>query len=88
MGQSLTRLLFYPVDWTLNTLQARFNPDPNRVFLEGNYAPVSKEWFQCNLDVQGNLPDDLQGEFVRNGPNPKHIPKGNVSVFVHGEEVV
>lgn len=75
MGTNLSRLLFYPLDCVVDSLQARFN-DSNKYFLEGNYAPVDKEWFQTNLKVQGKIPEDLNGEFFRNGPNPKHIPKG------------
>mmetsp|Transcript_13417 Transcript_13417/g.17481 ORF Transcript_13417/g.17481 Transcript_13417/m.17481 type:complete len:279 (+) Transcript_13417:145-981(+) len=47
------------------------------VYLEGNYAPVSDEVFQESCIVlEGKVPEDISGSFVRNGPNPKYEPKG------------
>jgi carotenoid cleavage dioxygenase-like enzyme len=42
------------------------------IYLHGNYAPVAEEQLGgVPLEVeQGALPDDLDGLFVRNGPNP------------------
>jgi carotenoid cleavage dioxygenase-like enzyme len=77
MGQTLARAAFYPVDWTLDTLQSLTGPRSGDTWsLKSNFAPISKELFQDNLPIQGVLPADLAGEFVRNGPNPKYIPKG------------
>ncbi|GAB4814752.1 hypothetical protein N2152v2_001798 [Parachlorella kessleri] len=40
-------------------------------YLRGNYAPVSDEIFQDQLEVvEGKLPAVLNGAFLRNGPNP------------------
>lgn len=40
-------------------------------FLAGNYAPVSREIFVASLKVlEGTLPGDLDGFYVRNGPSP------------------
>lgn len=50
---------------------ARHNP-----FLTGIFAPVSKEITAVNLPVIGTLPSCLNGEFVRNGPNPALPPVG------------
>jgi carotenoid cleavage dioxygenase-like enzyme len=39
-------------------------------FLRGNYAPVENEITADTLSVVGTIPPDLNGRFVRNGPNP------------------
>jgi len=39
--------------------------------LRGNYAPVSEETTAFELPVEGALPPELRGLYVRNGPNPK-----------------
>ena len=38
--------------------------------LAGNYAPVADETSAFDLEVIGELPSELHGTFVRNGPNP------------------
>ena len=38
--------------------------------LRGNYAPVSDEVTAFDLPVQGSLPPELRGLYVRNGANP------------------
>ncbi|OVA20967.1 Carotenoid oxygenase [Macleaya cordata] len=44
-------------------------------YLSGNFAPVPEETPPCqNLPVKGYLPECLNGEFVRVGPNPKFMP--------------
>jgi carotenoid cleavage dioxygenase len=39
-------------------------------FLEGNLAPVTEEVTVFNLEVTGTLPPELDGRYLRNGPNP------------------
>ena len=39
-------------------------------YLEGNYAPVTEEVTAFDLDVIGELPEELLGRYLRNGPNP------------------
>lgn len=39
--------------------------------LRGNYAPVSEEVTAFDLPVRGAIPPELNGLFLRNGPNPK-----------------
>jgi carotenoid cleavage dioxygenase-like enzyme len=39
-------------------------------FLEGPYAPVTEEVTAFDLPVTGRLPAELQGRYLRNGPNP------------------
>ena len=82
MGQTVTRLLFYPLDSILDRLQGRMiQGKPGGIYLEGNFAPVETEYVHHALHIQGEIPEDLVGEFVRNGPNPKHVPKGGYHWF-------
>lgn len=53
------------------TTTTRFNS-----YLMGNFAPVSEEITADNLEIKGELPRDLSGMYVRNGPNPQFTPLG------------
>lgn len=48
---------------------ASTQPQANR-YLAGNYAPVRDEVTAFDLEVIGELPLDLNGRYLRNGPNP------------------
>ena len=39
-------------------------------YLEGNFAPIIEEVTATNLQVEGELPQELNGRYLRNGPNP------------------
>ncbi len=39
-------------------------------WLEGIYAPLQEEVSATDLPVEGRLPPELQGRYLRNGPNP------------------
>jgi len=39
-------------------------------YLTGNYAPVAEEVTAFDLPVEGELPEELAGRYLRNGPNP------------------
>ena len=39
-------------------------------YLEGNFAPVDQELTVTDLAVTGTIPKDLNGRYMRNGPNP------------------
>ena len=39
-------------------------------YLTGNYAPVAEEVTAFDLSVIGELPPELNGRYLRNGPNP------------------
>jgi carotenoid cleavage dioxygenase len=47
---------------------------PANPYLSGNYAPVTEELEAADLPVQGKLPPQLRGAFLRNGPNPLFPP--------------
>ena len=50
-------------------------------FLQGALAPVDEERDDRDLEVIGELPDGLNGMFVRNGPNPQFAPLGAYHPF-------
>jgi carotenoid cleavage dioxygenase len=61
-------------------------------FLDGNFAPVREEIASDTLKVIGELPADLSGMFVRNGPNPQWTPIGQYHWFdgdgmLHGVQI-
>ena len=39
-------------------------------YLQGNYAPVNNIISETGLKVTGEIPKDLSGLLLRNGPNP------------------
>jgi len=47
--------------------------DSVNFFLDGNFAPVSEERDAQDMEVEGEIPKDLRGNFLRVGPNPVHI---------------
>lgn len=40
-------------------------------FRQGNYAPVADELTAFDLPVEGAIPPELEGWYLRNGPNPR-----------------
>ncbi|MBU2705864.1 carotenoid oxygenase family protein [Zooshikella marina] len=58
-------------------------------FLQGPYAPTVTERVITDFKIFGQIPDDLAGVYLRNGPNPKFNPAGTYHWFdgdgmVHG----
>lgn len=45
-------------------------------YLKGVYAPAPVETTALELEVEGEIPTDLWGAYVRNGPNPYRAPEG------------
>lgn len=61
-------------------------------YLAGNFAPIHTETTADDLPVIGELPADLNGMFVRNGPNPQFAPLGRYHWFdgdgmLHGVQI-
>ena len=46
----------------------------NSQYLQGNFKPMLEEITAENLEVIGEIPADLQGNFLRIGPNPYYVP--------------
>ena len=42
----------------------------DNMYLQNNFAGVADETTATNLQVTGTIPADLNGRFLRNGPNP------------------
>ncbi|HEY9643648.1 MAG TPA: carotenoid oxygenase family protein [Coleofasciculaceae cyanobacterium] len=64
-----------------------FNP-----YLAENFAPVQTELTVDSLPVLGELPAELNGMFIRNGPNPQFPPLGRYHWFdgdgmLHGVQI-
>ncbi|WP_322029402.1 carotenoid oxygenase family protein [Paraburkholderia sp. J76] len=49
--------------------------------LQGGYAPVYEENVFDDLKVIGEIPSDLNGMYVRNGPNPRFVEEGRYHWF-------
>ena len=63
-------------DFLTNDASTTANP-----FLQGNFAPVHEEVTADDLTVVGKLPPEMDGMFVRNGPNPQFPPIKNYHWF-------
>ena len=60
--------------------------DPKRnPYLSGRFAPVHREIDAADLTVEGHLPVELTGAYVRNGPNPKFPPLGSYTYPMEGD---
>jgi carotenoid cleavage dioxygenase-like enzyme len=46
-------------------------PSSGDFFKVGNYAPVTDELTEFDLPVEGAIPAELDGWYLRNGPNPR-----------------
>ncbi len=57
-------------------------------FLSGLYAPIPDELTLRNLPVQGRLPPELNGRYVRIGPNPITPPQAAVHHWFVGDGMV
>lgn len=58
------------------------NIDPGEnPFLRGVFGPIGREITAGDLEVIGEIPDDLFGVYLRNGPNPIFQPRGRYHWF-------
>ena len=56
-------------------------------WMDGNFAPVRDEVEAFDLKIEGALPPELNGVYMRNGPNPKYAPTAHWFVgngMLHG----
>ncbi|HSP29105.1 MAG TPA: carotenoid oxygenase family protein, partial [Ilumatobacteraceae bacterium] len=54
-----------------DTVRSLRDPRPSEnPYLGGNYAPVEQELTAFDLPVTGQIPVELEGRWLRNGPNP------------------
>ena len=54
----------------MTTLTPPTGNRPAGYYLTGNFAPVTEEVTALDLEVIGELPAELNGRYLRNGPNP------------------
>ncbi|WP_431775090.1 carotenoid oxygenase family protein [Streptomyces cucumeris] len=60
--------------------------DPSRVaHLGGRFAPVTEEVDAVDLEITGELPEELDGVYLRNGPNPRFTPIGSYLYPIDGD---
>jgi carotenoid cleavage dioxygenase-like enzyme len=57
-------------------------------YLSGRFAPVDRETDADDLQVEGTLPTDIDGVFMRNGPNPKFPPLGSYTYPLEGDGMI
>ena len=57
----------------------------NNYYLQGNYAPVKNIVSETNLNVIGEIPNELSGVYMRNGPNPMGSPNNKKYHWFTGE---
>ena len=53
--------------------QLQAGASSSNFFLDGNFSPVDQERDTEEMEVIGVIPTDLQGHFLRVGPNPVHV---------------
>ena len=61
-------------------------------YLLGAYAPIFEEIVAENLKVEGEIPKDINGVYIRNGPNQRYEPKSHYHWFdgdgmLHGLQI-
>ena len=56
--------------------------------LSGVFAPVSDERDAADLPVRGEIPADLRGAYLRNGPNPLFPPLGSYTFPLEGDAML
>ncbi|MBB3039408.1 carotenoid oxygenase family protein [Hoyosella altamirensis] len=56
--------------------------------LSGVFTPQRDEVDVHGLHVEGELPEDLSGEYLRNGPNPRFDPIGTYVYPIDGDAMV
>ena len=56
--------------------------------LSGVFAPVHEEHDAPDLAVTGEIPADLRGGYVRNGPNPQFPPLGSYTFPLEGDPML
>jgi carotenoid cleavage dioxygenase-like enzyme len=64
-------------------------PDASPFHLRGNYAPVPDELTEYDLPVEGAIPPELDGWYLRNGSNPR-TPTGHWFIgdgMIHGVRI-
>mmetsp|Transcript_6206 Transcript_6206/g.16027 ORF Transcript_6206/g.16027 Transcript_6206/m.16027 type:complete len:525 (+) Transcript_6206:203-1777(+) len=72
---------FYYLEVALHYLLGNAKRGASNKYLQGNFSPVTAEVYETELEVEGELPPDLSGCFLRTGPNPQYRPLGGYHWF-------
>ncbi len=59
----------------VNEVKSTITPNEHP-YLNGAWAPITKEYDATEMEVMGEIPRDLSGVYVRNCENPVHDPIG------------
>uniref|UniRef100_A0A061RE98 carotenoid 9,10-dioxygenase n=1 Tax=Tetraselmis sp. GSL018 TaxID=582737 RepID=A0A061RE98_9CHLO len=78
---SVVGKVFYGAESIVNWAMGKSRSRESNPYLAGNYSPVEQERFDEELLVEGELPADLSGCFLRIGSNPKMRPMGGYHWF-------
>jgi len=55
----------------------------------GNFGPIDKEQsYEVANVVSGKIPTDINGVYLRNGPNPFYIPESKQTHWFDGDSMV
>lgn len=72
-----------------NLRRARLQPPAGgNPYLHGIHAPLSEEYDLTQLEVHGTIPPELDGEYIRIGPNPMEIKEEGAYHWFVGEGMV
>jgi carotenoid cleavage dioxygenase len=60
--------------------------DPTTMpYLSGRFEPIHREIDTTEVTIEGELPADLAGTYLRNGPNPRYAPLGSFLYPMEGD---
>lgn len=74
--------------WFTRKMRQRVPYHPANPFLEGPFAPVTHESIRTDLAVDGQLPESLDGLYLRIGPNPLKVDNPATYHWFTGEGMV
>jgi carotenoid cleavage dioxygenase len=64
------------------------NKRPNPI-LAGNFGPIKEEQsYEVAKIVGGKVPEDINGFYLRNGPDPKHMPDNGCHHWFDGDAMI
>jgi hypothetical protein len=66
----------------LHVLQS-FQRQKKTKFTEGIYGPIKSELFTQSLVVEGQVPEELRGVYIRTGPNPQFDARGGYHWYAY-----
>lgn len=73
---------------TVADINRRWMKDAPNPFLEREHTPLSEERTFTELAVSGEIPTELDGRYLRNGPNPVSPPKAAAHHWFLGDAML